>query len=252
MTPWYKSNQRLFRQERGTLVSAAPLMGMIIAGPDYRLNKVSFLKQESVVVHGTYGIFIPDSKDQIEYGICILLPDRYPKQLPVLFCNDPKLPIGNIDCHILSDGSACLGVYTDIMTRWSKHPNIIYFLDNFVAPFLVWQAYHDAHQKSPSWGQRSHFTDGIIEYYAELLGMIKKRSVVDFMKLLAKKNRPKGHEQCPCGSGERLRNCHRQLLYSTREKIKWKHVHKDLQTVLKNDKVKQLQQKLNHRQKIKN
>jgi hypothetical protein len=54
MTPWYKSNQRLFREERGLLVSAAPLMGMTIAGPKYRLNKVSFLTQESVVVHGTY------------------------------------------------------------------------------------------------------------------------------------------------------------------------------------------------------
>jgi hypothetical protein len=214
-------------------------MGMIKAGPDYRLNKVSFLKQECVVVHGTDVISIPDSKDQIEYGICILLPDRYPKQLPMLFCNDPKLPIGNIDRHILSDGSACLGVYTDIMTRWSKHPNIVYFLDNLVAPFLVWQAYYDAHQKPPSWGQRSHFTEGIIEYYAELLGRIKKRSVVDFMKLLARKNQPKGDEMCPCGSGERLRNCHRQLLYSTREKINWEYVVKDLKAVLNNNMVKQ-------------
>jgi hypothetical protein len=112
-------------------------------------------------------------------------------------------------------------------------------LDNLVAPFLVWQAYYDAHQKPPSWGQRSHFTEGIIEYYAELLGRIKKRSVVDFMKLLARKNQPKGDEMCPCGSGERLRNCHRQLLYSTREKINWEYVVKDLKAVLNNNMVKQ-------------
>jgi len=38
-------------------------------------------------------------------------------------------------------------------------------------PFHVWQAYYDAHQKPPVWGERPHFTDGIIDYYAELLGI---------------------------------------------------------------------------------
>jgi hypothetical protein len=213
MTPWYRSNQRLFREERAALVSAAPLMGMVIADPNYRLNSESVLKRESVVVHGTYGIAIPDSNDQIEYGICILLPDRYPKQPPVLLCNDPKLPAGNIDRHIMDDGTACLGIYADVMTRWSMKPDIVSFLEIFAAPFLVWQAYYDVHHKPPSWGQRSHFAEGIIEYYAELLGLNKGQSIVVFMELLARKTRPKGHERCPCGSGERLRNCHRQLLY---------------------------------------
>lgn len=240
MTPWYRSNQRLFREERAALVSATPLMGMVIAGPNYRLNSESVLKRESVVVHGTYEIAIPDSNEQIEYRICVLLPNRYPKQPPVLFCNDPKLPIGNIDRHIMDDGSACLGVYADVMSRWSMKPDIVNFLENFAAPFLVWQAYYDAHQKPPSWGQRSHFSEGIIQYYAELFGMNKRQSIVEFMKLLARKNLPKGHERCPCGSGERLRNCHRQLLYSTREKIAWEYVIKDLQAVLKNDQVKYL------------
>jgi hypothetical protein len=233
MTPWYRSNQRLFRTERVALASAAPLMGMVIVGPNYWLNKVSVLRQESVVVQGTYEIAIPDSNEQIEYGICILLPEKYPKQLPVLFCNDSELPIGNIDRHIMADGSACLGIYADLMTRWSIKPDIVNFLEDFVAPYLVWQAYYEAHQKPPSWGQRSHCAEGIIEYYAELLGFNKSQPIVEFMKLLARKNQPKGHEMCPCGSGERLRNCHRQLFYSTREKVSWEYVIKDLQAVLK-------------------
>ena len=238
MTPWYKSNQRLFREERAALAAAAPLLGMVIAGQNYRINSASVLRKESVVVHGTYGIDIPDSTEQIEFRICILLPGRYPKQLPALFCNDQNLPIGNIDRHIMDDGSACLGVYADIMTRWSMKPDIVNFLEGFMTPFLVWQAYYDAHQKPPPWGQRSHFAEGIIEYYTELLGMNKCRSVVEFMKLLARKKRPKGHEICPCGSGVRLRNCHRQLLYSTREKVDWEYVAIDLQTVLRDDRSK--------------
>lgn len=202
------------------------------------LNGVISLKQESVVAHGTYGISIPDSDEQIEYGVCILFPERYPKEIPILLCNDPKLPIGNIDRHIMETGSACLGVYADIMSRWSMKNNIVNFLENFVAPFLVWQACYDTHQKPPPWGQRSHFAQGIIEYYSELLGMDRRQVVVEFMKLLARKNHPKGHEICPCGSGARLRKCHRQLLYSIREKTYWEYAAKDLQTVLRNDRLK--------------
>lgn len=238
MMPWYQSNGKLFRYERGTLVSAAPLMGMFIADPNYRLNSEVVLAQEAAVVQGTFGIGLPDTSEEIEYRICILMPYRYPTQLPLLFCNDPKLPIGNIDRHIMNDGSACLGVYADIMTRWSMKPNIVNFLDNFVAPFLVWQAYYDVHHQPPPWGQRPHFADGIIEFYSELIGIHERQSVIEFMKLLARKNRPKGHERCPCGSGERLRNCHRQLLYSTREKIAWEYVVKDLQAILSDNQAK--------------
>jgi len=238
MTPWYKLNRKLFREERAALASAAPLLGMVIAGPGFKLNERSVLSLESVVVHGTYGVSIPDSVQQLEYGISILMPAKYPKQIPIMFCNDPKLPIGNIDRHILDNGSACLGVYADIMTRWAIEPGIVNFLEGFVAPFLVWQAYYDAHQKTPSWGERPHFAEGITEFYAELLGMNRHQAVVEFMKLLARKNRPKGHEICPCGSGERIRRCHRELLYSTREKIAWQYVAKDLQAVLRDDRSK--------------
>jgi len=238
MTPWYKSNRKLFREERAALAAVAPLLGMVIAGPQFRLNSELSLKQESVVVHGTYGISTPNSDQQIEYGISILMPLKYPKELPTLFCNDPKLPVGNIDRHIMDDGSACLGVYADIMSRWTIKPGIVNFLENLVAPFLAWQAYYDAYQKPPIWGERSHFAKGVIEFYAELLGMNKRPSIVEFIRLLARKNRPKGHEVCPCGSGDRLRDCHRELLYNTRKKVAWQHVAKDLQTVLQDDQSK--------------
>ena len=238
MTPWFKSNRKLFREERAALASAAPLLGMVIAGPKFRLNNESFLKRESVVVHGTYGIFVSEFAQQIEYRISILMPNKYPKQIPNMFYNDPKLPVGDIDRHIMTDGSACLGVHADIMTRWSLNPGIVNFLEGFVAPFLVWQAYYNAHQKPPPWGERSHFAEGIKEYYAELLGINRRQTVVEFMKLLARKNRPKGHEICPCGSGVRLRSCHRELLYSTRETVAWQYVAKDLQTILRDDRSK--------------
>ena len=238
MGTWYQDNQRLYRQEMKTLAAACPFLRFAIVGPDFKINDAVCVKAECAVAHGTYGIQIPDTDRDIEYGIVIVFPNNYPRLPPGLFCNDPKLPIDVIDRHIMKNGSACLGVRAEVNKRWRSNPTIIYFVENLVAPFLAWQAYYDAFQKPSPWGERSHFTEGVIEYYAELLGMNKSLTVVEFMKLLARKNRPKGHEVCPCGSGNRLRNCHRELLYNTREKVAWQYVVKDLQAVLRDERSK--------------
>jgi len=152
MTPWYKSNQKLFREERAALASIAPLLGMVIANPGFRLNSERLLKHESAVSFGTYGISIPDSAHQIEYRIAILMPIKYPKEAPNLFCNDPKLPIGNIDRHIMKDGSACLGVYADIMMRWSLKPGVCEFFGKLCGSFPGLAGLLRCTPKTPSMG----------------------------------------------------------------------------------------------------
>ena len=86
-------------------------------------------------------------------------------------------------------------------------------------------------------GGRSHFGQGILEFYAEWLDIPLDSNLVGFMKLLARKNHPKGHEICPCGSGQRLRNCHRDLVYANRLKLPWLAVQKDLEVLNKGIKV---------------
>ena len=228
MGNWYQNNQRLFREERNALAAACPLLRFSIVNHGFKINDATSVKSECAVAHGTYGVRVPETDLDIEYGIVILFSGNYPKYPPVLFCNDPKLPIDIIDRHIMKDGSACLGVRAEINSRWRSNPTIVHFIENMVAPFLVWQAYYDAFHKPPTWGERPHFGKGIREFYAELLGMPPDENIIGFMKLLARKNQPKGHEHCPCDSGKRLRDCHRDLLYDTREKVYWKDVQIDL------------------------
>ncbi len=240
MVQWYKNNRRRFRDERKALASVQPLMRLTVAGPGFEINRVLLLKSECVVAHGTYTLYVPDSYRQIEYGIVLVTLKNYPNSAPEMFCNDPKLPIGDIDRHIMKDGRACLGVRADINMRWSSRSTIADFLDNFVAPFLVWQVYYEVHKRPPSWGERSHFSQGILEFYAELLDRSVDSSVVGFMRLLARKNRPKGHELCPCNLGKRLRHCHahRNLIYKTRERVAWEDVGHDFKLYLRGDKIK--------------
>lgn len=77
-----------------------------------------------------------------------------------MFCNDPKLPIGNIDHHIMKDGRACLGVHAEIGMRWKDGSTVEDFMEKLVAPFLAWQAYFDVYKQPPPWGELSHFAQG--------------------------------------------------------------------------------------------
>jgi len=237
MGNWYENNRRLFREERISMAAAFPLLQLVIVGPEFRINSHYVLKHDFAVVQGIYGLYEPNLMCDIEYKIVLVFPPDYPKNFPVLYCNDPKLPIGNIDRHIMGDGSACLGVKGEIAMRWQSNRTLVQFLKDFVEPFLVWQAYYDIFQKPPEWGARSHFRPGILEFYAELLDMPLDSNLVGFMKLLARKNQPKGHEICPCDSGQRLRNCHRDLVYENRLKVPWLAVQEDLEVLNKGIKV---------------
>jgi hypothetical protein len=233
MAQWYAGNRKLFFEERKALAAAFPLLRLVVVGPGFKINTVCKLKHEDAIVHGICDLDIPDSCRQIEYGVVLVLPSNYPKRPPAMFCNDPRLPIGNIDRHIMSDGRACLGVHGEISMRWLLSSTIVGFLESFVAPFLAWQAYYDAYQKAPPWGERSHFAQGVLEFYGEILGRPADSSVIGFIRLLARENRPKGHELCPCNSGERLRNCriHRDLLYELRERLPWQEAAHDLEVL---------------------
>lgn len=228
---WHESNKKLFAEERASLAVKYPFLKMEIVPSGTRINKVFTLRTESAIVSGIYRLLIPDSQRYLDYRIAILLPDNYPTRIPRMYCNDRKLPIGNIDRHIMSDGSACLGVNAEISQKWRLNPKIVPFLDEIVAPFLVWQTFYDEHGQPPPWGQRSHYAQGVLEFYAEFLHIEAESNIKAFMNLLVRKNQPKGHEECPCGSGRRLRNCHIELIRKAREQVDRQDVCEDLSII---------------------
>lgn len=232
---WYHQNQHLFRIERKALAEKGPLMMLSIAEPGFHINPVCEINTECAVAHGNYVLKTPTMQEEIEFNIALVLPENYPHLPPVMFCNDTKLPICNIDRHILKNGQACLEVRTEIKRRWPQGSNLVDFLTNLVDPFLAWQVYYDAFGEPPEWGGRSHGIKGILEYYVERIGRPADENVIGFIILLARKNVPKGHELCPCGSGKKLRHCHRQLIRDLRERISWLDVAKDLVAIQDHD-----------------
>ena len=235
MMPWYKKDCKRFEDERQALSEACPLMQLIVAPQNFKLNEVSRLKHEHAVAHGTHCLSLPGTTNEIEYKIALVTPVDYPKRYPELVCNDRKLAIENLDRHIMSGGQACLGVSTDLGMRWTLNSTIVDFLRDFVSPFLAWQTYFDAYGHAP-WGDRSHGVKGIFEFYAETIGVQPESSILAFMQLVVRKNNPKGHEPCPCRSGKRLRDCHRDLIYELRSRLPLNDVKKDLDFILQSRK----------------
>jgi ubiquitin-protein ligase len=227
MVPWYITNQRFFQEEKAALACKHPSLILEVFSAGTSLNKYACLQREEAVAWGIYYLEVPGTTRKYDYSVALRLPDDYPKYPPVMYCNDPKLPT-NIDRHILKNGQACLGVTTEVRRNWSAGPNMVSFLDEFVAPFLAWQVYFDANGYPPAWGQRSHDKKGVLEFYAEILDLEVDANIVDFMRLLARKNIPGGHEMCPCESGRRLRNCHKDAVHAARQQVEWNDVKSDL------------------------
>jgi hypothetical protein len=214
MKPWYEQNPKLFQREKDALAASYPTLEIAVRPEGYKINAQVELKNVAVVAHGIFPLRTEEGDSHFEYGISLYYLSNYPRTYPILYCADPKLPDCFIDRHILAKGQACLGVPTDIRRRWQASPNIVTFLDTIVAPFLAWQVHYDAFGTAPPWGERAHFGKGVEQYYAEVLGLSECENIIGFMRLLARKNSPQGHETCPCGSGNNLRNCHHRELIS--------------------------------------
>jgi len=168
------------------------------------------------------------------YSVHLELPINYPTGIPILRI-DPKEISWISDRHINEkNGEACLCVRSEYRVHWPPGSSIAIFIERLVRPYFAAQLYYDAHRSWPVNAARSHGRDGILEAYKELslpLGDTSLGTIEKLMRLLARRDNPKGHEPCPCGSSLRLRNCHSEVLKQLRKSISSEHARVDLETV---------------------
>jgi hypothetical protein len=117
-----------------------------------------------------------------------------------------------------ADGSVCVALPEDIWLATRGEPmRLSAFLDGPVRSFFLAQLIFDRDGRWP-FGDRGHGSVGVCDFYQELLGTRDLRVAGRYVAMLAE---PKWHRQwlCPCGSGEKLRRCHRELLDGLRERV---------------------------------
>lgn len=169
--------------------------------------------------------------DGVAYTVEMLVPTDYPDYEPILIVDPVEIP-WKIDRHVFEkSGRACLCARSETRVHWPRGSNLTEFVARLVVPFFIGQFYYDTHGNWPPTGERSHGRAGIIEAFVDLLpelANVDVRQIENVVRLLARKNDPKGHELCPCGNGKRLRKCHRQMIARLRACVDPRHAALDL------------------------
>jgi len=200
--PWYKADPGLLEKMKAEVQATYP-------------NLHFYPTADRVVVRGTFPI-VHEGEILDRYLVEIELPHDYPDAVPVVREVGGRVP-RTPDYHVNGTGEACLFLPDE---RWTVCPpgtTFLAFLEGPVRNFFLGQSVYRVTGKWP-FGERRHGTDGTRDYYVELLGADDINVILGYLECLA---RPvlKGHWQCPCQSGRRLRDCHRAQMEDLRTKI---------------------------------
>lgn len=138
------------------------------------------------------------------FGVKIVVPEGYPAELPAVWETG-----GQIDAsyeHVNSDGTLCLAVPIEARLRFQQRPTLLGFVENFVVPYLYGYCCWKEHGEHPV-GEREHGSEGILRYYCEEFGLTDEAAALSVILFLAEHGY-RGHLDCPCESGRRVRHCH--------------------------------------------
>jgi len=161
-----------------------------------------------IIIEGSFFLKSPDGPFD-QFQVRIVLDKNFPRREPKVFEIGQRIP-RTIDRHINKDGDCCLTVWEEWLVKTSDR-SFRGFLTGPVHEFFLSQWFYE---KKGIWrfGQRSHGTAGLVEAYADILGVpAKQETILYYLRLLAL-DWPKGHWLCPCGSELILRHCHRSRL----------------------------------------
>jgi hypothetical protein len=142
------------------------------------------------------------------YEIKMQIPPTYPTEFPKAYLDKSVLP--QEFQHFYEDGELCLGVENDMWDKFERNPTLLHFFEEFVISYLYSVTYFKRFYDFP-FGERPHGIDGIIEYYYEKFQIDNHRALFGIL-ISIYKQKYRGHQPCPCGSGEKGRKCHGSMI----------------------------------------
>ena len=152
----------------------------------------------------------------IELTIPHVFPDRLPRAKEV----DGRIGIDYE--HLNRDGTLCLAVPIEQRRVFLEQPTLLGFVDRLLVPYLYGYCFWRKHGYHP-FDEAAHGYEGILRYYVDTLGLrgpLEALAVICFLF----EHGYRGHHDCPCGSGLKVRACHGPVLRAL-------HEHHTLETV---------------------
>ena len=142
-----------------------------------------------------------------EYRLRIDVPLSFPDALPEVQELDKRIP-RHIDHHVFSDGALCLGSPLRLyLVAREVAGDLTEFVQCGIVPYLYAASYREQTGGPYPFGELAHGRDGLLDDYADLLGLGTRQQAADALALLASKRRLANKRPCPCGCGRRLGVC---------------------------------------------
>lgn len=150
------------------------------------------------------------------FQIKVITNRRFPTCEPKVFETGGRIP-RTAERHINPDGDCCVTVWEEWLTN-SDDTSFAAFLVGPLREYFLGQYWFEKTGKWP-FGERSHGEKGLIEAFADALGVPNQKGEVIYHLRLLSQDWPTGHWACPCGSGRLLRHCHSANLLALHERI---------------------------------
>lgn len=143
-----------------------------------------------------------------KFEICIDIPKYYPLVPPSARETGGRIPSEFHVNHIIN--TLCLGAPLEVKRKFLSKKNLIGFVEQLLIPFLYSYSYYEKNMRMP-FGELSHGTRGILDYYKELFQTNNSQAVLNLLKLLIS-NSYRRNIHCPCRSGKTIKKCHANIL----------------------------------------
>lgn len=187
--------------------------------PELHYNENEHLLKGNLNINHTY----KDEHIIADYYVEISISHDYPLTPPTVKSNNKY--IFKQYGHMFSDTSLCLGAITEQILFLNSGNRLIQWIEEFVSPYFFALEYFKKYKKY-IFGERSHGAKGILEFYSEIFNTTSIEATYNILQYIVLNNY-RGHILCPCGSGEKLRTCHGEIIK------RWKH--SDTLELLKSD-----------------
>lgn len=155
------------------------------------------------------------------FDIQLTIPREFPDGLPSV--NEIGGKIAADYEHIYPDGALCLAVPIEERRVFFERPTLLGFVDGLLVPYLYGYCFWNKYGHHP-FGEAPHGNEGILRHYVDTLGLshpLEALAVICFLF----EHGYRGHHDCPCGSGRKVRVCHGPALrvlhrHHTRETVR--------------------------------
>ena len=138
------------------------------------------------------------------YNVGIVVSSDYPETAPSVYELGERIP-HKVDRHMFNSSACCVTVFSAWKEQNSDH-SFRKYLSGPIRDFFLSQSHFEETDKWP-FGEYEHGDIGIAQACSEVFQMTLSPDDAKRYLKYAALDRPKGHLQCPCGSGLIIRKC---------------------------------------------